>query len=541
MKTIKYILSTLSIIVIIWGCTNDDLNNLDFLESAEAPTNVDALITITQDNTGLVSIAPSAEGAVLYDINFGDASTPETVKVGKKATHTYAEGNYTVGIIAKGVTGLTTDFSKEIVVSFNPPEFGTEPIIENDPIVSKKVNVTVPDDTKWAMFYDAHFEENGIETILTANVGDKVSYNYENPGFYTIKIVLKGGAIATTEYIKTDFEVTEILQPIASATRPPGRAEVDYISIFSDVYNDVAGTNYNPWWWQSTIYAPFDLNGDGMLQYSNLNYQGIEFGSDVDAVATSMEYIHIDVWTPDVTAFEFYLISRSSGEKYVLNDLVVDQWNSFNIPLSEFTDQGLSLNDLFQIKIVGSPWAPDGFGSIFVDNIYFWKAPSAPSPLAGTWRVAPETGAIAVGPNPNDLSWWYLNQWGDDVTTRACWLDDEYVFNNDGTFANILGSETWLEPWQGVDPEACGAPIAPHDGSNPATWSSTDTTITINGTGAFLGLAKVHNSGEDGAPPSNSITYDYVLSDGGNTLELKVVGYGGTGGTETWYFKLIKQ
>src|SRR5210317_2243139 len=123
MKTIKYILSTLLIIGFIWSCTNDDLNSLDFLDSAEAPSNVDALVTITQDNTGLVTIAPSAEGAVLFEIDFDDASTPETVKVGKTVTHTYAEGNYKVAIIAKGVTGLTTDFSKEIVVSFNPPEF----------------------------------------------------------------------------------------------------------------------------------------------------------------------------------------------------------------------------------------------------------------------------------------------------------------------------------------------------------------------------------------------------------------------------------
>ena len=26
-------------------------------------------------------------------------------------------------------------------------------------------------------------------------------------------------------------------------------------------------------------------------------------------------------------------------------------------------------------------------------------------------------------------------------------------------------TETWLEPWQGSDPEACGAPVWPHDGS----------------------------------------------------------------------------
>ena len=35
-------------------------------------------------------------------------------------------------------------------------------------------------------------------------------------------------------------------------------------------------------------------------------------------------------------------------------------------------------------------------------------------------------------------------------------------------FQNVLGEETWLEWWQGVDAEGCGIPVFPHDGSNPA-------------------------------------------------------------------------
>ena len=66
-----------------------------------------------------------------------------------------------------------------------------------------------------------------------------------------------------------------------------------------------------------------------------------------------------------------------------------------------------------------------------------------------------------------------------------------------------MGDQTWLEGWQeGQDGESCGTPIAPHNGSNSATWSydATAKTITVVGSGAFLGLAKVHNTGEDGKP-----------------------------------------
>jgi hypothetical protein len=124
----------------------------------------------------------------------------------------------------------------------------------------------------------------------------------------------------------------------------------------------------------------------------------------------------------------------------------------------------------------------------------------------GTWRVSPVAQALAVGPNQGDTNWWSNST--ADLSTRACLFDDTYVFNSDGSFENVLGNETWRESWQGVG-EGCGAPVAPHDGSNAATWSydSAANTITISGLGAYLGLAKVHNTGQDGAPVNNTIVY----------------------------------
>ena len=58
------------------------------------------------------------------------------------------------------------------------------------------------------------------------------------------------------------------------------------------------------------------------------------------------------------------------------------------------------------------------------------------SPFVGSWKLAPSAGAMKVGPNINDGSWWSSS--GADVETRACLFDDEYVFSEDGTFQNIL-------------------------------------------------------------------------------------------------------
>ena len=120
----------------------------------------------------------------------------------------------------------------------------------------------------------------------------------------------------------------------------------------------------------------------------------------------------------------------------------------------------------------------------------------------GTWVVT----SLGVGPTQGATNWW-----SNDVSSgeRACYYDDTYVFNADGSFANVLGDETWLESWQeGVNADGCGAPVAPHDGTNAATWSydSEAGTLTIVGS-EYLGLPKAHNGGEDGFPANDTITY----------------------------------
>ena len=59
------------------------------------------------------------------------------------------------------------------------------------------------------------------------------------------------------------------------------------------------------------MYTPFDLSGDAMLQYSNMNYQGIQLDSDQDI--SNMEYIYLDVWTANMTDLEISLINNTTG------------------------------------------------------------------------------------------------------------------------------------------------------------------------------------------------------------------------------------
>ena len=161
----------------------------------------------------------------------------------------------------------------------------------------------------------------------------------------------------------------------------------------------------------------------------------------------------------------------------------------------------------------------------------------AASPLAGVWKMAPAAGALMVGPGgAGDGSWWTS---GDgEVDGRPCFFDDKYIFGTDGTFGNMLGDETWVEAWQGIAADACAAPVAPHDGSNAATWAHDETanTITLTGVGAYLGIPKAINGGEISSPGDApaSITYDVALD--GNTAMVSVhIGSG------TWTFNMVKE
>ena len=158
--------------------------------------------------------------------------------------------------------------------------------------------------------------------------------------------------------------------------------------------------------------------------------------------------------------------------------------------------------------------------------------------VEGTWKMSPQAVALGVGPNMGDFSWWSNS--AADVTTRACFFDDEFVFNPDGSFENVMGSETWLEPWQGVAAEQCGTPVAPHDGSNAATWEydAAMGMLTVTGMGAHIGLPKVTNNGELSDPmvmvPA-SITYPVTFSANDDTMFIDI-----NFGPGFWHYVLVR-
>ena len=100
MKTINKLFTLLFVFTAFISCKEDFLEETNF--GIVAPSNVSATFNITQDNTGLVTITPTAVGAVSFDVDFGDGSEVATgIAVGKHVKHTYTEGTHSVGVTAK--------------------------------------------------------------------------------------------------------------------------------------------------------------------------------------------------------------------------------------------------------------------------------------------------------------------------------------------------------------------------------------------------------------------------------------------------------
>ncbi|MDA3854249.1 MAG: discoidin domain-containing protein, partial [Bacteroidales bacterium] len=171
---------------------------------------------------------------------------------------------------------------------------------------------------------------------------------------------------STDNSVTKTYTLTFVESIPGTAAPTPSKAAADVIAPYSDSYAAIA-TNLNPAWWQATIFSEVLFDGNKTLKYAKLNYQGLEYAhSDV----SSMEFVHLDYFTANATALKFSLIGDKESAYDIATEkgIVLGQWVSLDIPLTHFTEPDLS--DVSQFKTEGN-------GTVYLDNLYFWKAPTA--------------------------------------------------------------------------------------------------------------------------------------------------------------------
>ncbi|MFC4511278.1 hypothetical protein ACFO28_13240, partial [Flavobacterium buctense] len=264
---------------------------------------------------------------------------------------------------------------------------GGAPTITNFPSLARvngaaPFNLTAPtSDSPGAFTYTS---SNEAVATISGNTVTVVG-----AGVSTITATQAASGFFTTGSINATLTVTASSIPLVGPAAPPARNAWDVFSVFSDAaYTVVPGTrNYNPGWGQAGAGAVIALeDASNVWRASNLNYQGIQFGSNVDVSA--MTHFHVDVWTFDETSLQFFQISNTTGERSVAlaapyGALTQGQWISYDIPLTAWTSQsGFTTTALKEFKIVGS-----GGKTVYLDNMYFYRAATTQPPTLGAFTV----------------------------------------------------------------------------------------------------------------------------------------------------------
>ena len=265
-----------------------------------------------------------------------------------KAFQFKTEGNGTVYLDnlyfwkAPAAQGTDTSLSALTVDGSSIADFGA---------FKKSYSVELPAETTVVPTVAATTTDTNASAVVTAATSI--------PGTTTIVVTAQDGITTTTFSIACTLEATN-----SAAAPTPSQDSADVISVYSDVYTSIA-TTLNPDWGQATQTSEFQIDGNNTLEYANLNYQGLQYpATDVSA----MEYVHLDYKTDDATALDFFLISANPTVENAFSiTIVTGSWQSIDIPLSVYT---ANLDRVFNFKTVGN-------GTVYLDNLYFWKAPAA--------------------------------------------------------------------------------------------------------------------------------------------------------------------
>ena len=216
----------------------------------------------------------------------------------------------------------------------------------------------------------------------------------------------------STVYIDNVYfssESTPQDEPMTAAPTPTLDAS-NVISMFSDPYTNVNVDTWNTEW-SAANYEEVMIEGNPTKKYTVLNFNGTETTSpSIDATTPGMMYFHMDIWTPNSSTFRVKLVDfKGDGYQGANGDTEAElsftpnqgEWVSLDIPLSDFTNAGMTaMTDINQLVISSDP---AGESTVFIDNVYFATEASL--------AVKTKSNIItSVYPNPSTSDWNFISE-----------------------------------------------------------------------------------------------------------------------------------
>jgi hypothetical protein len=234
------------------------------------------------------------------------------------------------------------------------------------------------------------------EKQYTTTGANGAAVTYQISGFspetaYSFNVVAKDANGNVSNAKTVTFTTLAIAKPATPAPAPtPAAADVK--SVYGEHYTCVTpSANFDTWWSGGEVLSQYEVaTGDQTESVANFGYLGFDFGGSTTIVdASDMQYLHFDVYPESITKIGVTPIIKTAsgsvenGKEY---SLTAGQWNSINIPLTDFSaDKAeMDFSKVFQIKWYGG----DGKSLIYLDNIFFSKTSSA----TGITNILSNTG-----------------------------------------------------------------------------------------------------------------------------------------------------
>ena len=249
----------------------------------------------------------------------------------------------------------------------------------------------------------------------------------------------------------SDPTMPQVAAPTPSAT---GK---DVLAIYCDAFPNILAHPFDKdGFGGMTLYAEKNIGGDNCLIYDRsgsapvyttwgmyddgdnaiiaaTGYSDPEEASHKGVYATSMENLHIDIWSLQACATILVRINDGGTGDFRLSHSG-EGWQSYDIPLSEF-EAVANINNVRWFKFE----ALDAItGKIAIDNVYFWKAESGSKSI--TLSVNNESmGSATAKVDDDDVS---IVTTGTEVTFAAT-PEEGYDF----VYWTINGDRVYTNPY----------------------------------------------------------------------------------------------
>jgi uncharacterized protein YjdB len=200
-------------------------------------------------------------------------------------------------------------------------------------------------------------------------------------GQATITATLAGGAVSGS-FVVT---VTPKTAP-TTVLAPPSLAPADVISLSTTGYTNHGVDTWKTGWSPAT-FEDVTLEAHTLKHYTSLNYVGVETTGANLVDASAMTAFHVDVWTPNATAFRVKLVDFGANGVHGGDDdteaelsftssttpaLTTGSWVAVEMPFTDF----IAKSPAFQTSHLGQlifSADPSGAANLYVDNIYFHR------------------------------------------------------------------------------------------------------------------------------------------------------------------------